>query len=78
MSLEGLQGLATAKRNERDLITKELREIVAEIDKREASNTVANIVSGLSDEQKKAMYAQLVGVGEASSVGKVETTRRIK
>ena len=75
MSLEDLQGLATAKRNERDLITKELREIVAEIDKREAANTVANIVSGLSDEQKKAMYAQLVGVSNAQSIGETKLAK---
>lgn len=67
MTLEQLEAKATELRLIRDNATRELREIVKMIDDKKAVESVKEIVSGLSDEQKKAMYAQIVGVGSALS-----------
>jgi len=67
LSLEELEIKANEFRTIRDNATRELRVIVAEIDKRKATESVKDIVSGLSAEQKKEMYAQLIGVGTAIS-----------
>ncbi len=69
MTLEQLEKRATELRNIRDNATRELREIVTEIDKHRATESVKEIVSGLSEDQKREMYAQLVGVNQAKSSG---------
>lgn len=67
MTLEELEAKATQLRQVRDKATVELRTVVKAIDDKRATESVKEIVSGLSDEQKKAMYAQLVGVNSATS-----------
>ena len=70
MNLEELEVIATEQRNLRDSITRKLHEIVSEIDKRKASESVKEIVSGLSEDQKREMYAQIIGVNAAKSGAK--------
>ena len=67
MNLDELNDGANTLRLERDAITIKLREYVKAIDKLTAKNQVADIVSGLSEDQKREMYAQIVGVSTAGS-----------
>lgn len=77
MTLEQLEAMATDLRMVRDNATRELRLVVAEIDKRKASESVKEIVSGLSEEQKREMYAQLIGVNTANGGAKGENSKNI-